>query len=100
VPGIRCRGRCRPGVPGTVASETNAGALFAFAQDLATFIEALRSVDTSGARFEGPNRGGELRRHDEWMETCFRHSEGLLDVPRLRELWRGFRELPRLAPDV
>ena len=28
------------------------------------------------------------------METCFAHSEGLLDVPRLRRLWAVLRELP------
>ena len=25
--------------------------------------------------------------HDEWMETCFGESEGLLDLRRLREMW-------------
>ena len=34
------------------------------------------------------------------METCFAHSEGLLDVPRLRRLWAELRELPREDPDV
>ena len=34
------------------------------------------------------------------METCFRRSERLLDVPRLRRLWQGLRELPRRSPDV
>jgi aminoglycoside phosphotransferase (APT) family kinase protein len=34
------------------------------------------------------------------METCFRHSERLLDVPRLRRLWSELRELPRRAGDV
>lgn len=38
--------------------------------------------------------------HDGWMATCFRESEGLLDVDRLRRLWRDFRELPRTSPDV
>jgi aminoglycoside phosphotransferase (APT) family kinase protein len=34
------------------------------------------------------------------MRTCFRRSEGLLDVAPLERLWDGFRELPRTAPDV
>jgi hypothetical protein len=34
------------------------------------------------------------------MELCFRNSEGLLDVARLREAWRHLRELPRHDPDV
>ena len=29
------------------------------------------------------------------METCFGHSEQLLDVPRLRRLWARMRVLPR-----
>ena len=31
------------------------------------------------------------------METCFRNSEQILDVPRLRRMWETFRELPRSA---
>jgi aminoglycoside phosphotransferase (APT) family kinase protein len=87
-------------LPGTVATADDPGASVAFAEDLAIFIEALRGIDTRGARFTGMSQGGDLRSHDEWMETCFRHSEGLLDVPRLRELWDELRELPRVAPDV
>jgi aminoglycoside phosphotransferase (APT) family kinase protein len=87
-------------LPGTVATEANPDESFAFAEDLAGFIRALRSIDTHGARFRGTNRGGDLRSHDEWMETCFQRSEGLLDVQQLRELWREFRDLPRVAPDV
>ena len=34
------------------------------------------------------------------MSTCFSESERLLDVPRLRRLWAGLRELPRESPDV
>jgi aminoglycoside phosphotransferase (APT) family kinase protein len=46
-------------------------------------------------------RGGDLRSHDEWMETCFERSERLLDVPRLRRLWAVMRSLPRdPAPDL
>jgi aminoglycoside phosphotransferase (APT) family kinase protein len=31
------------------------------------------------------------------METCFGHSEQLLDVPRLRRMWTAMRKLPRGA---
>jgi aminoglycoside phosphotransferase (APT) family kinase protein len=34
------------------------------------------------------------------MEECFRNSEGLLDVARLRRTWRHLRELPRHDRDV
>lgn len=87
---------------GTVASDEDpdpAGSVL-FARDLAEFISGVRSIDTRGRTFRGTGRGGDLRTHDEWMETCFRKSEGLLDVPRLRRLWAAFRELPREAADV
>lgn len=32
--------------------------------------------------------------HEGWMDTCFKMSEGLLDVPTLRRLWERFRALP------
>ncbi len=38
--------------------------------------------------------------HDEWMETCFRNSEGLRDVSPLRQLWSRMRNLPPNARDV
>jgi aminoglycoside phosphotransferase (APT) family kinase protein len=85
---------------GTVASDEDPGESVPFARDLAEFIGSVRSIDTSGRTFKGNGRGGDLRAHDEWMETCFSRSEGLLDVPRLRRLWAAFRELPREAPDV
>jgi aminoglycoside phosphotransferase (APT) family kinase protein len=34
------------------------------------------------------------------MATCLDRSDGLLNVARLRALWRELRELPRQAPDV
>jgi aminoglycoside phosphotransferase (APT) family kinase protein len=33
------------------------------------------------------------------MQTCFEHSENVLDVPRLRRLWSSLRELPRSSVD-
>jgi aminoglycoside phosphotransferase (APT) family kinase protein len=88
-------------LPGTVATEDDPAASVTFARDLAEFIGAVRGIDTGGRRFGGRGRGGELRDHDEEMEICFRHSEQLLDVPRLREAWRSMRDLPRGdAPDL
>ena len=85
-------------LPGTVA--TPDGQSEAFAHDLAEFIAGVRAIDTRGRSFDGDNRGGHLPDHDGWMETCLRHSEGLLDVPPLRRLWAAFRELPREGGDV
>ncbi|WP_327714698.1 aminoglycoside phosphotransferase family protein [Streptomyces sp. NBC_00490] len=88
-------------LPGTVASDADPSGSTAFAEDLAAFITGLRNVDTRGRSFNGDNRGGVLTHHDEWMAECFGESKGLLDdVPRLRQLWSHFRELPRAGADV
>jgi aminoglycoside phosphotransferase (APT) family kinase protein len=87
-------------LPGVVATVEDPGESDGFARDLAEFISGTRAIDTHGREFDRTGRGGDLRSHEEWMETCFRNCEHLLDVPRLRRLWRQFRELPRTAPDV
>ncbi|NUT42121.1 MAG: aminoglycoside phosphotransferase family protein [Thermoactinospora sp.] len=87
-------------VPGVVATDEDPGESAAFARDLAGLITDLRAVGTRGRTFAGKGRGGDLRAHDDWLETCFGHSEALLDVPRLRRMWAAMRELPREAPDV
>ncbi|MDQ0604603.1 aminoglycoside phosphotransferase (APT) family kinase protein [Streptomyces canus] len=87
-------------LPGTVASDADPSGSDAFAEDLAAFIAGLRDVDTRGRLFNGDNRGGLLAHHDDWMAQCFEESKGLLDVPRLRQLWSHFRELPRTGADV
>jgi aminoglycoside phosphotransferase (APT) family kinase protein len=71
-----------------------------FAHDLAALIAALRAVDTRGRHFDGAGRGGHLPDHDEWLEVCFRESEALLDVPRLRALWADLRTLPEVDADA
>lgn len=81
-------------LPGTTADETNPGGAVPFAHDLASFVRAVRAMDTDGQAFSGSGRGGDLRDHDQWMETCFQKSEGLLDVPPLRKVWSRLRELP------
>ncbi|MBK3577018.1 aminoglycoside phosphotransferase family protein [Streptomyces sp. MBT65] len=87
-------------LPGAVASDADPSGSDAFAEDLAVFIAALRAAETRGRLFSGDYRGGVLAHHDDWMATCFEESEGLLDVPRLRQVWGRFRELPRTSPDV
>lgn len=87
-------------LPGTVATEEDPGGSVAFAHDLAEFINSVRVIGTRGRTFSGRGRGGELRSHDAWIQTCFERSEYLLDVPRLRRAWALMRVLPRTAPDV
>ena len=84
-------------LPGTSADETDPGDSVPFAHDLASFVRAVRALETAGQSFSGAGRGGDLRDHDQWMETCFRNSEELLDVPRLRSLWSIMRDLPPSA---
>jgi len=87
-------------LPGTVATDEDPGESVAFAHDLAEFIHGVRAIGTRGRAFRGRGRGGDLRSHDAWMETCFERSENLLDVPRLRRAWAVMRVLPRTARDV
>ncbi|MEU4572804.1 aminoglycoside phosphotransferase family protein [Nonomuraea sp. NPDC023979] len=87
-------------LPGVVATDADPGESVAFAHDLAALVHDLRALDTRGRTFSGSGRGGDLKDHDAWMETCFTHSEHLLDVPRLRRLWAELRILPREGADV
>ena len=87
-------------VPGVAATQDDPGESAAFAHDLAELISGLRAVDAHGRVFTGTGRGGDLRSHDAWLETCFARSEQILDVPRLRQLWAVLRDLPRAGPDV
>jgi len=87
-------------LPGNDATVEDPSASTGFAQDLATLIARLRSADTRGRTFRGAGRGGHLRDHDEWMETCFRESAGLLDVTRLRAMWAELRILPEVDAEV
>ncbi|NES14622.1 MULTISPECIES: aminoglycoside phosphotransferase family protein [Micromonospora] len=87
-------------LPGVVASDDDPAESVGFAHDLAEFITGVRAIDTRGRTFGGTGRGGDLRTHDAWLETCFDRSEGLLDVPRLRRIWADLRDLPRGGADV
>jgi aminoglycoside phosphotransferase (APT) family kinase protein len=87
-------------LPGRTGDQDDPSGEAAFASDLAEFIAGVRAIDTRGRTFAGRGRGGDLKDHDDWMRTCLRRSEGLLDVPRLTRMWATFRELPRETPDV
>ena len=84
-------------VPGVTATAEDPGLSPAFAHDLAEFIDGVRAIGTGGRTFRGRGRGGGLRSHDAWMETCFARSGPFLDVPPLRRMWEVLRELPRGA---
>lgn len=86
---------------GVSATDDDPGESTGFALDLGEFITGVRAIDTRGRLFSGSGRGGDLRGHDAWMETCFARSGPLLDVPRLRRIWAVLRNLPRgPGPDV
>jgi aminoglycoside phosphotransferase (APT) family kinase protein len=87
-------------LPGTAATDEDPGDSVLFARDLAEFIRGVRAIGTQGRTFSGRGRGGDLRSHDAWMETCFDRSGRLLEVPRLRRMWADLRELPRTGDDV
>ena len=85
---------------GDVATPGGLAGSSRFARDLAALVQALRAADTGGRTFPGWGRGGRLQDSDEWMDVCFRESEGLLPVEELRALWTGFRSLPAAGEDV
>src|SRR6516165_7922489 len=76
-------------LPGVTALEEDPGESVAFAHDLAEFIGGVRAIGTRGRTFRGRGRGGDLRSHDQWMQTCLERSGQLLDVPRLRRRWEN-----------
>lgn len=72
-----------------------------FAHDLASFVEALRSMDAEGRSFQGSGRGGLLTSQDDSVATWLGRSHGLIDVDALTRLWARLRQTPRAeAPDV
>ncbi|MGX9146952.1 aminoglycoside phosphotransferase family protein [Mesorhizobium sp. 128a] len=87
-------------IEGDVAKQDGLAASTAFALDIANLIASLRAANTYGRRFDGQGRGGSLHQHDDWMSICFKNSEGLLDVSRLRRIWDRLRELPQSGLDV
>lgn len=87
-------------IHGAVATPHDLAHSELFAHDLVDLIRSLHAADTKGGHFTGSGRGGDLHDSDAWMEVCFRESDGLLPVDRLRALWAEFRSLPNDAPEV
>lgn len=87
-------------IEGDVATPDGLAASTAFALDIASLVGSLRAASTMDRRFDGQGRGGNLTDHDDWMSICFKNSEGLLDVSRLRRTWTRLRELPFSGSDV
>ena len=87
-------------LPGILATETDSGESTDFARDLAALVAALRRAQTSGRKFSGGGRGGDLRDHDQWVETCIRNSATMFDARQLEDMWAYFRALPRESTDV
>jgi len=85
---------------GAVATPDGLASSAHFAGEIADLVASLRRADPRDRRFDGQGRGGHLPDHDAWMETCLANSAGLLDVPRLRDLWRRLRALPPAAQEV
>lgn len=81
-------------IHGAVATPHDLAHSEMFGHDLVDLIRSLRAADTKGRHFAGSGRGGDLHGSDAWMEVCFRESDGLLPVDRLRALWAEFRSLP------
>ncbi|MGM9470375.1 aminoglycoside phosphotransferase family protein [Pseudarthrobacter sp. YS3] len=87
-------------IQGAVATPQGLAHSEMFAHDLVNLVRSLRAVGTKGRHFAGSGRGGDLHDSEGWMEVCFRESDGLLPVDRLRALWAEFRSLPKVAPEV
>jgi aminoglycoside phosphotransferase (APT) family kinase protein len=85
-------------LPGTEAGTAGVASSTAFADDLAAFVTALRSMDREGRAFHGRGRGGLLPSQDHYVATGLARSRGLIDVDALRRLWVRLRKTPR--PDV
>ncbi|WP_376770238.1 phosphotransferase [Arthrobacter terrae] len=74
-------------LPGAVATPNGLAQSETFAYALAGLVHSLRAADTEGRHFAGSGCRGDLKDSDEWMGVCFRESDGLLPVGRLRTLW-------------
>jgi aminoglycoside phosphotransferase (APT) family kinase protein len=85
-------------LPGVVATDEQPDESIAFAHDLAELIGELRAIDTRGRTFAGSGRGGDLREHDGWMETCFDGYLGLLTSSRRSELDDLVRHVRHVDP--
>ncbi|MFI6717833.1 aminoglycoside phosphotransferase family protein [Kribbella sp. NPDC050470] len=87
-------------LPGTIAYDADVAGSIGFAEDLATFVRALRAVPTEGRVFTGSWRGGVLTTQDDDVAEGLERSRGMIDVDALGRLWADLRTTPRTEPDV
>jgi aminoglycoside phosphotransferase (APT) family kinase protein len=86
-------------LPGLVTTDTTrASPLRLHMTWLSSFRESAQSTLAADRSVGGPR--GDLQSHDAWLETCFRESEQIFDVPGLRQMWIAMRGLPRETADV
>jgi aminoglycoside phosphotransferase (APT) family kinase protein len=81
-------------VPGVAAGETPAADSPRFAEQLAGFVQRVRSLPTEGRTFQGTRRGGRLTQHDASVRQGLERSSGLIDTAGLAALWARLRSSP------
>ena len=81
-------------IPGAIASQTDAASAPRFAEQLAGFVRAVRSLPTQGRSFHGTRRGGVLTQHDAYVTTGLQRSRGMIDTQALANLWDRLRATP------
>lgn len=87
-------------VPGRVPAVGAYADSDTLADDLATFVLALRAAPTRGRRFHGSGRGGALAGQEDWMTTCIKLNAPWFDPALTGALWTRLRQLPREDGDV
>jgi aminoglycoside phosphotransferase (APT) family kinase protein len=85
---------------GTIAYDADVAGSTAFAEDLATFVHAVRTLPTEGRVFTGSWRGGKLQTQDQDVADSLEQSRSMIDVDALAALWEDLRTTPRTEPDV
>lgn len=87
-------------VPGTIAGHSDVADAPPFAEQLADFVRAVRTLPTRGRTFRGTHRGGRLTEHDDDVASWLQRSRGMIDTPALTDLWERLRSTPRTDPDT
>ncbi len=85
---------------GEIATPRSCADSVGAADDLAALIGQVRACDTHGRTFRGAGRGGRIQDHDLYVDDCISRTAGLFDTDSMRQLWAGFRTLPREDPDL
>jgi aminoglycoside phosphotransferase (APT) family kinase protein len=87
-------------VPGSIAGDTDVADSPGFAEQLAAFVHAVRSMPTGGRTFRGARRGGRLDQHDDDVASGLHRSSGMIDTVALAVLWDRLRSTPRTDADT